>query len=226
MVCLYVGDPQLSPRTTAPPTPRPAARWWRLDGSWLLSRERDYPNDAFTYEEMILWFAACLMILVTAAAVAGTVQILAKLSGSTISVRSLFWTLTFILGILGPGVVSEAFDRCLFTWPVALYAAFHVTVQSYCRAEQHPCRRSRWLARFAVLLLVLVSYGYFELCKLVGMFVAWCFLISYLSSFPLTYLAARAALKKQRFWRSVSWTLLAFTTFFWSCYGYLWWKSG
>src|SRR5262249_7328518 len=45
-VCLYVGRPEDQPAAAAAPAPAPAARARRLDTTWLLSRERDYPNDA------------------------------------------------------------------------------------------------------------------------------------------------------------------------------------
>ena len=39
----------------------------------------------------------------------------------------LFLGVTFILGTLGPNVLSALADQCVFTWPVSLYAAFHAT---------------------------------------------------------------------------------------------------
>lgn len=77
----------------------------------------------------------------------------------------------------------------------------------------------------AVLGLIAVSYGYFELCKTVGMFVAWSFLAGYLPAFPLAYLAARAEMRQRPCWQVAGWTILAFTLFFWSCAAF-WWLRG
>ncbi len=227
VVCVYVGRPEDSAQKENHKLPAPSAPWVSFDRDWLLSRERDYPNDAFSQDEMVLWFGVCVSIMAGAAAATGLILSLTKrLSGGEIPRSPIFWCLTFVVGFLAQGKLGAAFDSCLFTWPLSLYAAFHVTVLTCCQAEQHPSRRATWLARVAIVSLLLLSYVYFELCKLVGMFVAWCFLIGYLPSFPLTYLAARAATKEQSLWTVAAWTLLAFAVFFWSCEGFLWWKSG
>ena len=35
---------------------------WRFDPSWLLSRPRDFPNDALSEAELLLWFGACVLL--------------------------------------------------------------------------------------------------------------------------------------------------------------------
>ena len=69
--------------------------------------------------------------------------------------------------------------------------------------------------------VLLVGYVYYELCKTVGMFIAWNFLVGFPFTFPLTLLVVRATVRQL----VVVWTLLPFAAFFWSCQGLLWWKA-
>src|SRR5262249_39488374 len=137
-----------------------------------------------------------------------------------------FLGVAFVLGVLGPNVFSALLDRCLFTWPASLYVAFQVVMMVCCRAlERRGDRRAGWLARLAILGFLLVGYGYFELCKAVGMFVAWGFLFGFPAAFPFAYLAARAQRKGRRSWVVAGWTLLGFAAYFWSCQALLLWKA-
>jgi len=72
---------------------------------------------------------------------------------------------------------------------------------------------------------VLVGYGFFELCRAVGMFIGWSFLFGFPLAFPLTFLAVRAQRKRQPFWVIAGWTMLAFAAFFSTCQGLLLWKA-
>jgi outer membrane protein assembly factor BamB len=210
LVCLWVGREEDAPGTRLlPPNPRS----WRIDATWLLTRERDYPNDAPTLEEMTTWFLACVAILLGAF----PVRFLKR--------PWLSWLLVFILGLLGPNLLSTLCDRLLFTWPVSLYAAFHLALIACRWAIQNPGRRGAgWLARLALVGLILIGYGYVELCRTVGMFIAWAFLIGFPVALPLTWLAVRAEMNS-RPWRMLTWTLLAFAAYFWSAHGLLLWKA-
>lgn len=227
MVCLYVGRPENLPEGTTTVSGASASSW-RLDSTWSLSRERDYPNDAPSWEEMLLWFGASVVLIFGGAALmTGLLSLLGRRwFHRPFWLWVVFLLLVFLLGLLGPNFFSELLDRCLFTWPVSLYAAFHLTLLACGWAEQHPDRRrARWLARLVVVGLLLVCYGYFELCKTIGMFVAWYFLFGLLPAFPVTWLAVRAAVKQQRSWIIAAWMLLAFAVFFWSCQGLYLWKG-
>lgn len=214
-VCLWVGKTDL-PADVETVSPPPATWSWRFDAAWLVSREREYPNDAPTWGEMATWFAACVAILAVAAGAA------LPFPGWR---QPIFLAAAFVLGVLGPGVLSAAFDRLLFTWPASLYAAFHATLGACRWATLHPERRSAgWLARLAIVGLVLVSYGYVEACRSAGMFVVWAFLIGYPAAVLPTWLAVRSAMTGRPAW-AAAWTLAGFTAFFWSGQGLLLWKA-
>ena len=213
-ICVYVGHPDgKQPEATIAPDP---VRVWHIKASWLLSREREYPNDAPTWEEMGLWFGVCLLVFGGAAL--GTVLILGavkRLPGTPI-----LFSIAFVLGLIGPNVLSALVDRCLFTWPVSLYIAFHAALSAYAWTEHaaSPCR-ARWWARLAGALFLLVVYLYYEACKTVGMYIFWSFLIGFLPAFPLAFLAVRAQTNSQTHWLTAAWIFLAFGVFFWSCQG-------
>ena len=204
-VCVHVGLPNREqPATTNAPAP---VRVWRVKASWLLSREREYPNDAPTWEEMGFWFAVCLLVLGVAAF--GTILLrgaVKRAPGTPI-----FFGIAFMLGLLGPNVFSTLADRCLFTWPVSLYIAFHAALSAYAWAEHAASpRRALWLARLAGALFLLVVYLYYEACKSVGMYIFWSFLIGFPPAFPFAFLAVRAQRNAQSRWITAAWTLLTF----------------
>jgi PQQ-like domain len=227
-VCLYVGrDEDRFKEVTAVPRPKSAGSW-QFSAEWLASRERDYPNDAPSWEEMTLWFGASVLIVFGGAALGtGLVSLVAtKFVGHPIPGLPVFLALGFLIGLLGPNLFSELTDQFLFTWPASLFAAFFAAVSlcSWAQKNSH-YRRSQWLARLGILAFVLLSYGYFVLCRAIGMYVAWCFLIGFVVAFPVTLLAVRATLKQGRTLIPTAWMLLAFGVYFWSCQGYLLWKS-
>ena len=226
--CLFVGRAENMPAGLPTAGSAQRNRSWHFNASWLLSRERDYPNDAPSLEEMTLWFNACLLIAFGGAAlITGLVCGLLKYGQSRRSAGPfLFWFCVFILGCLGPNALSGLLDRFLFTWPASLYASFHVTVLVCTHASRQQGRWSGWTARLVILGLLLLCFVYFESCKIIGMFVGWAFLFGLPIAFPFTYLAGRSTTMQRRIWVQGVWSLLAFAVFFWSCEGLLLWKSG
>jgi hypothetical protein len=212
MVCLYLGvpDPQQPPISQAAVPP---ARAWRIDPGWLLTYERDFPNDAPSAEEMVLWFGAALF----AFGGAGFFTLLfARCVHRSFAFPPVYWSLVFLLGALGPSVFSALAEECLFTWPASLYAAFHCALWLAWRTRQ-----SRWQPRLAIAGFLLIAWVYFEACQTVGMFIGWSFLVGFPFAFPFTYLAVQAP---QR-WKKAAWTLLAFTALFASAQVLLLWQT-
>ena len=176
---------------------------------------------------MAVWFAACLLDMLGAVLATGAVLMLARrLLDRRLRAAPILWSCVFVLGVLGPGAPSALADRLLFTWPVALYAAFHATLLVCWWAEAHPARRrARWLARLAFVGLALIGYGYFDLCRAAGMYIGWTFLFGFPAAFPLTLLATRAEIQGRRAWIVAAWTLPAFAAYFGSCQALLLWKA-
>jgi hypothetical protein len=228
MVCLYVGRPENQPHEFSTATLSTKRPFWHFNVAWLASRERDYPNDAPSWQEMTEWFEACLLIAFGGAALGtGIITLLIKpLTRRQPPMAVLFLALAFILGLLGPSVFSAWLDGFLFTWPASLFAAFQATVLACIWAEQQKgSRYRRWLARLAILSFVLVAYGFFVMCKAIGMYIGWSFLFGYVLAFPFAFLAARAEVHRHWLIIRALWTLLAFAAFFWSCQALLLWKA-
>src|SRR5581483_540479 len=178
-VGLFVGRAGAAPSAAVAAPAGYRLATWRLDPTWLLNCERDYPNDAPSWQEMGEWFGACVLLVLGGAALATEIVVLLgrRLAGRRVPRTLWFWGVAGCLGLLGPNVFSTLAGTLLFTWPASLYAAFHGTVLTCAWAEQHPSRRrARWLARLAIGGFLLAGLGYFELCKAAGMFIAWSFL--------------------------------------------------
>jgi hypothetical protein len=172
---------------------------------------------------MTLWFAASVVLVLGGAA---AFTWLVRRVNKAIPAASIFFPCALILGYLGPNVFSALADQCLFTWPACLYVALHAAMLACAWAElQATSARARWSARLVVLGFLAMAYAYYELCKAVGMFIGWSFLVGFPFAFPFTALAVRTSLKKRNFLIVGVWTVLAFAAFFWSAQGLLLWKS-
>lgn len=212
LICLDVSGSEAAPT----PTISQAPRRWRVDPSWLLSREREYPNDAPTWRENREWFAACLLMIGMAALIAvGLGGGVRRLLGGHASVYAIFLALMFLLGLLGPGVLSAAAERCLWTWPLSVFAILHGAARA--------CLRSRpWVGRGWILALALACAGYFVGCRWVGMPVGWYYLLGLPLGLPFSLLAAHL---DKRPWLAGPVTLLAFAAFFATGPIWLAWKG-
>jgi outer membrane protein assembly factor BamB len=225
-VCLFVGPPEMLPAGQASTRITPKVRHWQWDPAWLVGPGRDYPNDAPALTEMTHWFAACVLVVFGAAAAGTTLfMAVARLLSLRPPIAYSFLIFGLALGVLAPPAFGGLFDRFVLTWPASLYACFQMTMLACWKSAATPTRWSGWRARFIMLGFLLLCYAYFELCKATGMFVAWAFLFGLPCAFPFTYLAARSEAKGQRVLAQISWSLLAFTVFFWSCELLLQWKS-
>lgn len=212
LICLDVRRPDLRTPSEIAPAAHVAPRSWRVDPSWLMTREREYPNDAPTPAEARLWFSACLLMLGAAGLVSAACR--------RPHVWPLFLAIAFCLGLLGPNVLSGTTNRCLFTWPLCVFVALHGATRASLANDIGPWRARLWIAA-----LVLVCGGYFAACRAVGMPVGWYFLFGLPLGVPFSAWAVRA----ERAARSAAagmLTLLSFTAFYWGGYALLLWRSG
>ena len=226
LVCLFVGRSETMPENLSMASIVSPARRWRMDAGWLLSRERDYPNDAPTLTEMETWFVACLGCLLVAGLVGSLASgLIQRLTGKNLWLP-LFLLLSFLAGLLGPNLLSEVADRCLFTWPVCLYAAFHAAMWTYMSAGMAAANRlSIWVARSSLVAFLLTIWGYFTICKWTGMFIGWSFLLGFVPAFPLTAVACRLQARRGSSLAGTICTAMAFSVFFWSCQLVFWWRA-
>jgi outer membrane protein assembly factor BamB len=226
MVCLWVGRAE-DLQGTAQATPRVLARSWSWDATWLMPREREYPNDMPSWEESVTWFVWSCAILAGSGLVACVLR-----RGR----RLVFVVLIFALGLFGSSVLSLWLDRCVFTWPVAVFGVYAGTVWVCMNAaKDNTDKRAGWLARGAIVGLLLVAWGYVELCRGVGMFICWSYLAGLLPALLPVWLGKkwRESIGSDQ-WGKGLWgrivegglLLMGFGVLFWSGQALLLWKVG
>lgn len=203
LVCLGVGRGQ----DDAPSIVLPRPGGWRVDPSWLLSREREYPNDAPSPTEARLWLAACLLMM----AAAGLVTAFFPRGAAP----WVFAGALMVLGMLGTNLFSALADRCLFTWPLSLFAALYAATRAGLGG--------RWWSRLGILGLVLACGVYYLACRAVGMSVAWHYLFGMPFGLPLCAWAIAVESRQPR-WAAVL-VVLAFAAFFAGGEGLLLWRQ-
>ena len=204
MACLYVGDPdRLRPEQRLAPEAPSSLRW---DWSKLVVVEPDYPNDLPTWGEFRLWFAACLACF----GLAGAAALVSRS-------RVVLGCVALVVGAAGTTAVGYAGGPFVLTWPAALFAALQLTVAVVSWAERQGDRRKarRW-SRLAGVLFLALCFGYYELCKNVGLATGWTFLMGLLPAYPFAVLAAR---------RSSWWGVVGFVVYYWGSVGFIVWKS-
>ena len=221
--CVFLGRPeQLAPEqaqraTVAANIPSSGdARWVKI-----LSREPEYPNDAPTKSEVALWFAFCLVGVFGVAALAtGLVYVAKRLRWLRIALPGeylTFWFTSFVLGLLGTTLYSAYWDTFVLTWPASLFVAYQMTIAAVICAERQPVTaRARWISRLTTLVFLALCFGYYQLCKTVGVVMGWSFLIGFLPAFPMSTKAARHQNQRSHLLFQVFWTFLAFLVYFWT----------
>jgi hypothetical protein len=211
LVCLHVAREEI----LAMDTPRPATpRSNRIDPGWLLTREREFPNDAPSVQEARLWFGASLILLGAAALGARATSVAVEwLIGKRIPMMPLFLAFATALGFLGPNAWSALADRCLFTWPLCLFAAFHGVARACAIGVEKPA--ILWPTRLWLVVFLTVCGAYFLACRYVGMSIGWYYLFGFPFALPASTWAIRRELRGQP-WLAACGLLAAFAVFFWA----------
>jgi len=231
--CLYLGRPddlrpdQLRTALSVTQIPKSKTADWI---SRVVPREREYPFDAPTRRELMLWFQLCTMgVFGSAAALAFLVHGLSRFRHlfPALVTQGVFWSSAFLFGLIGTSVFSEYWDTFVLTWPAALFVAYQVTTTVIAGIERQTERRKlRWLSRFVVLVFLGLCLGYYELCKMAGIVMGWTFLVGFLPASPFTLLVAWSQVKRKSFLVQLVCALLAFTVYFWSSGLFVGWKMG
>ncbi len=250
-LCLYLGEKPLTPTTatTAVADLRPVRRF---NTYRLLGGEREYPATTPEWDEFQAWYKWSLLGLATSAAAA---LILASLAASIrwiwIRFRSrssprdaeppvvppgfhwrwawrvCFWSTAMLCGMSGSAILNPRMVDYLFSWPLALWVVFQVTLMTISWCERQPeKRRARWWSRGAGLILIGTSALYFHLCRSLGLSIEWSYLLGFLPAFPVAAICARLLTINHRyFWLADP--LLAtvsFSNYFWACAWFMkWW---
>lgn len=219
--CVHLGRPEeLTAEQREQARTQPASRSWQIDWTALLSHEPEYPMEAPTRAELLTWYVWCVAgVFGSGVLVGGSWYGVCRWSRSSLAWPGAMWvaaTTAFLIGLAGTTLFSRWHGTFVLTWPASMFVAFQATVGTIVWAEQQSdVRRARWRSRVMVLLFVLFCYGYYELCRAVGVFIAWGFLLGFLPAFPFAVWGARG----QAFRQGLGF-LVAFTVYFWTS-GYL-----
>jgi outer membrane protein assembly factor BamB len=233
--CIYLGREQL---VTTQPTVSAAdlpART-RFDPGSLLGGEREYPATLPQLAEFALWYSWCLGILVAllAAAVVAT-----RFAGREITNHDLasndsiqwwiglpMWIAVFVAGSVGSAVLHRVQSEYVFTWPLALWAAFQIFVNfSWSTRGSRLWSWSRARCYGVGIAFILLCGLYFHLCRWLGLAIEWSFLAGFVGALPVAVLAARIGQTQRGISFGHAATLAAsFSAYYWTCVGFAFWR--
>jgi outer membrane protein assembly factor BamB len=210
-VCIHVGEP----KTLGPGARAPASAGVRssFDWTWFVGREPEYPNDAPSPAELRRWFLACgLGVFLPARALAAAAGAVSPPGRRRRAAGAVFWPTAFVLGIAATPAASTALGTFVCTWPASLYAALAVTLRAGVRAERQPgVPDARWRARGVLLVFGAIAFGYYGLCKAVGLMTLWTFL----AGLPVACLFAVPAARLRRAPAALACDACGFAAYFW-----------
>jgi outer membrane protein assembly factor BamB len=236
--CLYVGKPEKMPpplRALATPLPK-VGKIQRMDWSWLLGAEREYPFELPDLHELTHWYVFSLAVIVLAGGLAvgfSTGCNHCRLLGFTtsknsgpISPKTFFLPCLLLLGIVATPLGNRFSSVFLFTWPVSLFAAHQIALTSVLWSRQpQRSKNARWLGRLGIVFFIFACWAYYRGTWHLSLAPAWYFLPTFLAAWPLAIPAARNNLRRTQLWHNVTWMLLAFSLYFWATGGIILWRA-
>lgn len=253
-VCLYLGDKPLNVEASRPTQSATAVSQLRstrlFNSNRLLGGEREYPATTPEWDEFWSWYVWSLGALLAGAVVGMAVTLTvwlvswligrwqgsasggiqpvpaASLGWETIW-RIAFWLSVTLCGVCGSAMLNPGREHYLFSWPLALWSVFQMTLNaiSWSERQTNP-RQARWWSRGAGLGLLAASTLYFHVCRSLGMSIEWAYLIGFLPAFPVAAFCSRTLSRPGRFWPMTDPLLavVSFSAYFWASAWFMkWW---
>lgn len=221
-VCLEVGSSESSSNSidsSKPTTTLASIRGpRRIDPTFLLGGEREFPAATPSWQEIGWWYVANMTLLIIIAGVfAGLQRFDSQRSWTTLG----YWLALIIVGAVTSGIINPLLTGFLFTWPLAVWAAMQRTAELYVVAPNESSERpSPWRARVMLLVFLAVGGTYFHCCRLLGLATEWAFLAGPVVAVPCALTLAWAGKQGQlaRCPKTVRITshLVSFTIFYWA----------
>lgn len=247
-VCLYLGSKPLITGTAPPPSTIAVSqqRSIRLfNTNSLLGGEREYPATTPEWSEFWHWYRWSLGSLFVAAGcglMAAGISQLARWGARRccgrdntrwpdwkIVDRVGCWLTVLLFGVCGSAYLNPRQADYLFSWPLALWGVFQLTLLMINWTERQPDRRrARWWSRGAGLALIAASTLYFHICRSLGLSIEWAYLIGFLPAFPVAAICARPLTTRHRLLplTDLILTAVSFSAYFWSCAWFMkWWLT-
>lgn len=231
LACVYVGRPEdldeEQLETARPASSGPASR--RFDLAWFVGAEREYLFDPADAQELWLWFRYCLIVLGLAAIAAALPYPVTRISwpdAAPRTARVTFWTVAFLLGILGTPIFNRWAGTFIFTWPVCLFIAHQVAVNTVVWSNQSPTpRRAQFWSLLAAAFFLAVCLAYYLVCRRLSLATEWAFLLGFLPSWLIAVPTAYRFRQGVRLFSDLLCVLLSFALFFGAAGAVLIWKA-
>lgn len=192
-VCVYLGEPELldtGSQRVLSIKDVPQSQYRDL-ASTILAIEPEYafdiPSDAWLWN----WYFASLAILLASAAIASLAKRVTAPHRRDSAGRLTFRVTAFCLGLIGTTALSSWTQEFFFTWQVCLFVVFDAVAGSLRWTRRSTANRHRSLEWFNVALLIVVSLGYFLLCRRLSLVFEWVFLVGYPAALPFCRVATR-----------------------------------
>lgn len=196
--------------------------------AWLVSGERRYPFDTHSVDELLRWFWVAFSGLAAAATIGAFASVatrrLCRGQSSFVS-WMLFWLTTFILGVGLTPVLNRLSSEFYFTWPLALFAAFQLTILAivWARDRANSLQKPWLYSRVVLLAFVFVCLTYFLLCRRLSHSMEWLFLVGFLPSSVVAIPTAYSLYYQTGWFRQITWLAASFSTYYWASASVNWW---
>ena len=230
--CVYIGDSSLL-ELDASVKPLalseiPQGTYYNL--ATIMGVEPEYAMDVPSRAWLQNWFAVGLALLGVSYLVAGCLNLAAriilrrKIGGA--ATKRIFWGAALLLGAVATTPLSLQRGEFVFTWPVALFVMFQMTVHQVRLGKSPPAvAKPAWREWLVVLAFLIICFLYFVLCRRLSLAFEWVFL----AGFPAAIVPALASrwLAPRFRWPmvvEVVFTACAFSAYFWGSIALLWWK--
>jgi outer membrane protein assembly factor BamB len=232
LACVYVGRPEgldgVLRQAARPASSKPASSTFDL--AWFVGGEREFAFDPADRDELCRWYMFCVLgVLMPAVAVAGMLRaaVAARWPGAARhALRVTFWTIALVFGIVGTPVFNRWAGPFVFTWPVCLFVAHQVALNTIVSVNRSPrSRRGRWWSLAAAAFFLAVCLGYYLACRRLSLATEWAFLLGFLPSWPIAVPTAYRWASERRTVLDLVCVWLSFTLFFWSAGLVLLWQA-
>jgi outer membrane protein assembly factor BamB len=229
--CLYLGEPERLARGQLDAARRlaeiPESK--RLDLSWLLGGEREFPADRPTARELSLWYGVSLLAgFGAAAAIAALAYLAARIAGPAAAPRFsriVFWSAAFFCGVAASTLLNRGSDLFIFTWPTGLFVMHQVTLIAVFWSQPRQGKKYAWWApACAGLAFLAVCLAYFHLCRTLGLAPLWAFLLGFLPSWPVAIPAAMRLRRDTHLLEDLLWAVVSFSLYYWACGAFFLWQ--
>lgn len=138
----------------------------------------------------------------------------------------IFWSAAFVFGILGTPIFNRWTGTFIFTWPVCLFVAHQMAINTIVWSGQSPRPgRAEFWSLLAGVFFLATCLAYYLACRRLSMATEWAFLLGFLPSWLIAVPTAYRFRRGVRLIGDVLWVLLAFTLFFWAAGAVLFWKA-